>query len=200
MFMHAIRRFRNEINAFLAGFVAAIPGVTGNLLRQGFFSLRLKHLGRNPRFSTGIEIDEPGNVSIGDNFTALRNCSIHAADGGSVEIGNDVSFAENVVINAGVGGTIRIGDDSGIANNCVLRTSAHNYSDPDTPFKSQGHTASSILIGEDVWVAANCTLAPRTKIGRGAIIASGSVVSGSIKEFTIVAGNPARVIGKRGNL
>jgi acetyltransferase-like isoleucine patch superfamily enzyme len=198
MMVPVTRFFGNEVIALLEGIISAVPGTTGQLLRQGFFSLRLRHLGRNPAFHPGIDMDEPRNVSIGDDFVSLRNCTIHAACGGSVEIGDDVSLAANVVINAAVDGVIRIGDHSGIANNCVLRTSPHNYADPDTPFKSQGHTSSSILIGEDVWIAANCTLVPGTRIGRGAIVASGSVVGGTVKEFAIVAGNPARVIGRRG--
>jgi galactoside O-acetyltransferase len=140
----------------------------------------------------------PRNIRIGDNFFSMRSGFICAVGGGTVEIGDNVSFASNVVVDAGEKGVIRIGNDVGIAHNCVLRSSPHNYSDPARPFKSQGHKPGSIIIEDDVWVAANATVLPGAHIEKGCIIAAGSVVGGQIKAFSIVAGNPGRVIGKRG--
>lgn len=53
-------------------------------------------------------------------------------------------------------------------------------------------------IGDDVWVGHNAVIVPRvTKIGRGAVVAAGAVVTKDIPPYAIVAGNPAKIIGYR---
>ena len=61
----------------------------------------------------------------------------------------------------------------------------------DLPFK--GNTE----IGNDVWIGYNATIMPGVKIGSGAIIASKSVVTNDVPAYSIVGGNPAKVIKKR---
>lgn len=57
---------------------------------------------------------------------------------------------------------------------------------------------TSCTIGNDVWIGANVTILPGCdRIGDGAVVGAGSVVTRPVEEFTIVAGNPARVIGER---
>ena len=61
----------------------------------------------------------------------------------------------------------------------------------DMPFK--GNT----VIGNDVWIGQNAVILPGVNIGDGAIIGANSVVGSNISPYTIVAGNPAKVIRKR---
>lgn len=55
------------------------------------------------------------------------------------------------------------------------------------------------VIGNDVWIGQNATIIPGVHIGDGAIIGANSVVGSDIEPYTIVAGNPARIIRKRFN-
>lgn len=71
---------------------------------------------------------------------------------------------------------------------------------PALGFASQDDdvTRTSIEIGHDVWVGANVTILPGCRrIGVGAVIGAGSVVTRDIADFTIVAGNPASIIATR---
>ena len=61
----------------------------------------------------------------------------------------------------------------------------------DRPFK--GDT----VIGNDVWIGQNAVILPGAQIGDGAIIGASSVVGGTVAPYTIVAGNPARLLRKR---
>ena len=61
----------------------------------------------------------------------------------------------------------------------------------DMPFK--GNT----VIGNDVWIGQNAVILPGVNIGDGAIIGANSVVGSKVAPYTIVAGNPAKVIRKR---
>lgn len=55
----------------------------------------------------------------------------------------------------------------------------------------------NVVVGEDVWLAANVTLLPGVTIGRGAIVGAGSVVRYDVPPYAIVTGNPAKVVGFR---
>lgn len=59
------------------------------------------------------------------------------------------------------------------------------------------HTNGDVVIGNDVWLAADCTILSGVKIGDGAVIAAGSVVSRDVEPFAIVAGNPGRTVKRR---
>ena len=52
-------------------------------------------------------------------------------------------------------------------------------------------------IEDDVWIAANCTITPGTRIGHGAVVGAGAVVTRDVEPYAIVGGVPARVIGSR---
>lgn len=57
-----------------------------------------------------------------------------------------------------------------------------------------------LVVGHDVWIGLNAIILPSvTKIGNGAIIGAGAILSKDVEPYTIVAGNPARVINKRFN-
>ncbi|MBA2852439.1 chloramphenicol O-acetyltransferase type B [Methanococcus maripaludis] len=53
------------------------------------------------------------------------------------------------------------------------------------------------IIENDVWIGANVTIMPGVKIGSGAVIATGSIVTKEVPPYTIVGGNPAKIIKKR---
>jgi virginiamycin A acetyltransferase len=53
------------------------------------------------------------------------------------------------------------------------------------------------VIGNDVWIGQNAVILPGVQIGDGAIIGANSVVGGSVDPYTIVVGNPARILRKR---
>lgn len=56
------------------------------------------------------------------------------------------------------------------------------------------HRADSISVGDNVWVGANAIVLPGIKIGEGAVIAAGSVVTKNVDPFTVVAGIPAKAV------
>lgn len=65
------------------------------------------------------------------------------------------------------------------------------------PHLSQLPHKGDIVLGNDVWIGRECTILPGTQIGDGSIVAACSVVSGAFAPYSVIGGNPARLIKKR---
>lgn len=112
------------------------------------------------------------------------------------DCGKNINMGKNVFINSGCRfqdqGGITIGDDTLIGHNVVLATLNHNID----PNKRADMIPASIVIGKKVWIGANSTVLPGVRLGDGAIVAAGAVVSKNVSENTIVGGVPAKIIKK----
>ena len=83
-----------------------------------------------------------------------------------------------------------------IASGVQVLASTH-ITTPGIAMNLQGERGIGINICDDVWIGANAIILDGVKIGTGAIISSGSVVSAEVRPNTIVGGNPAIPIGNR---
>jgi len=72
----------------------------------------------------------------------------------------------------------------------------HNYSNVEESIKDQGFTKGLVEVGENCWIGANVFIGMGVKIGRNSIIAAGSIVVKNVPDFSLVVGNPGRVIKK----
>ncbi|MDR6782493.1 acetyltransferase-like isoleucine patch superfamily enzyme [Pedobacter africanus] len=109
-----------------------------------------------------------GNVLIGDHsIIGIGSVLI-----GPVTVGNDVMLAQNIVV-------------SGLN---------HGYEDPDIAPSLQKDTVKQIVISDEVWIGANSVITAGITIGRHAVVGAGSVVTKDVPEYSVVVGNPARVV------
>jgi len=69
----------------------------------------------------------------------------------------------------------------------------------DIPIRLQGGRFGSIEIGDDVWIGTGVIVLTNIKIGQGAVIGAGSIVTRDVPEYAVVAGNPAKIIKYRTN-
>jgi len=187
-----------ELKDWIEFFIRNVPGRIGFLIRSIYFNKRLKKKFQNNRFESGLRIEYPINVEIGSNSYFGLNCKIYASEFSKIVIGSKVTFNSNVMVNARGKGSILIGNDVLIGPNVVLRSSNHSFKDVKRKIIDQGMTEGEIIIEDDVWISSNCVILPNCKIGKGAIIAAGAIVTEDVKEFTIVGGVPAKFIKKRG--
>ncbi len=159
-----------------------------------------KKFGFVPADGTVIEGIE--NLHVGKNFSFGIECEFycqtHLTRGnGKITIGDNVSFNSRVMINSDCGGEITIGSDVLIGPGVIMRSSNHAFKDSTKPIREQGHIAGRITIEDDVWIGAGAIILPDVKIGRGAIVAAGAVVSKDIEAKSIFGGVPARFIKER---
>src|SRR3990167_3920287 len=131
-----------------------------------------------------------------------------SGDKENIFIGKNFICGESVEINACLSHGIYIGNNVSIARGTYIRSSNHRFDRLDVPIAQQGHVAAemlyqdknySVIIEDDVWIGANAIILSAAKIGKGAVIAAGSVVSAEIPPYSIVVGNPGRVARTRVN-
>ena len=142
------------------------------IIRHHFLQLKWRIIFRK---SVGVLGDftvvNPLNVKIGFNCGINHDVFILGAYG--------VDIGANVVLSA----------------RCMLIDSGldlENYSDTDFP----PHTCGKITLDDGVWIGAGAIILAGVTIGKKSVVGAGSVVTTNVPPFTIVAGNPARPIGR----
>ncbi|WP_093027255.1 putative colanic acid biosynthesis acetyltransferase [Thiocapsa roseopersicina] len=89
-------------------------------------------------------------------------------------------------------GSVSIGDRATISHRAHLCAGSHDYRDPALPL-----LRLPIEVGPQAWICADAFVGPGRRIGEGAIVGAAAVVVKDVPPWTIVAGNPARVIRSR---
>jgi acetyltransferase-like isoleucine patch superfamily enzyme len=91
---------------------------------------------------------------------------------------------------------LRIGSHSLIAPGCFITDHGHRF-EAGRFIDTQGNDARPVAIGDDVWLGARAVVLPGVRIGDGAVVGAGAVVTRDVPAGAIVAGVPARVVGER---
>ena len=145
-----------------------VPNMNSRNLRNwGMRKLGVK-MSKNVQLFKGFSVRTPGNLTIEDG----------------------VSIGPGVLLDARRGLTIRT--NAVIAYEAIIWTLNHDYNDENFCLKG-----SPVEIGEYAWVCSRAIILPGITIGKGAIVASGAVVTKDVKPFDVVAGVPAMVVGHR---
>lgn len=150
--------------------VSLLPGTMGNLLRRSFYRWTLQRCSRSCTISFGTLFATP-EAEIGEHVYIGPHCMI-----GHATIEDDVLLGSNVDLLSG--------------------KRQHHFDRVDIPIRLQGGTYERITIGRDAWLGNGAlTLAD---VGPHAVVAAGAVVVRPVGAWEIVGGNPARVLGRRG--
>ncbi|MBO4369289.1 MAG: acyltransferase [Desulfovibrio sp.] len=171
-----------------------IPTPVGMLLRLIFWYPLFRSCG-SVRFATRLSLCHCRNMRFGSGVR-LGTGVFLSAENGSLDLEERVALSPNVQVLAD-DGAIHIGRLTAIGPGTVLRAANHSFARCDIPIMEQGHTRGSVFIDEDVWIGANCVITPDVRIGKGAIVGAGAVVTHDVDPYTIVAGVPARCIANR---
>jgi maltose O-acetyltransferase len=95
-------------------------------------------------------------------------------------------------------GMVTIGKDVMMGPDVMIISLNHNFADLSKPMDTQGlDEHKRVLIDDDVWIGARSIILPGRRIGTGAIIGAGAVVTKDVPPYAVVAGNPARVLKYR---
>lgn len=167
------RRPETKLKRQIKNLVIAFSNMMLNMLpffcvKKGFAKLIGINIGKMSYIHTPVKLFGFGRISIGRNSTI--NPRAYLDNRGMIVVGNNVS----------------------IAHDCKIYTAGHNIDDPYFSV-----TIGKVEIGDYVCLFPNCMIMPNVKIGKGAAIYPGSVVTKNVGDFEVVGGNPAKFIRKR---
>jgi len=145
-----------------------------------------------------------------ENITIEKNCEIHGRlfsnGNGKISIGRYTTIRSDTIISAT--DNIIIGDHVIISNNVRIYDNNSHPTDPEfrikmceSGFNSELWKAelakkASVSIGDNVWIGEKAVILKGVKIGKGSIIGTQSIVTKSIPEYVVAAGNPAVIVKK----
>jgi acetyltransferase-like isoleucine patch superfamily enzyme len=116
----------------------------------------------------------PSKISIGKNVSVNRGCKFYA------------SAHSNEKVDIEIGNNVAIGPEASIFS------AGHDYHYLDLP-----DTYGRVSIGDNVWIGGRSIILQGVKIGEGAVVAAGSIVTRDVAAYEVVAGVPAKPIKKR---
>lgn len=161
---------RREATEWFRAFLRAIPGEVGCWARRRFYGFRS---GPGTRVLGGVIIYHPRNLVMGRSVGVASHCQINA--GGGVEIGDAVLIGPGTMI----------------------WSQTHKYNNSDILIINQDYTINKIFIDDDVWIGSGAIILPGVHLARGTVVAAGAVVTKSTEPYTLVAGLPAKILGRR---
>jgi acetyltransferase-like isoleucine patch superfamily enzyme len=190
----------------------------GSIRRLGFGgSAGLVLIGR------GVMIRHPRLLKAGRSLVMEDHCEVHAHARRGIVLGRKVTIGSFALIRptnyygGEVGEGLAVGDNSNIGPYCYIGCSGfvrignnvmmsprvsiyaenHNFPRVDIPMRDQGVTREAVTIEDDCWIAANSVILAGVTIGRGSVVAAGSVVASDIAPYSVVGGVPAKMIKSR---
>ena len=160
--------------------------VLGNIKRHGKHILVMR--GCTYRYPQLIEIGD--NVIIGRNITMTAEiCKEYdnQENGGYLLVNQRVSIGNDCELD--FSGGVKIGQLAHIAHHVQISTHDHGYDYRNTPVGKALEICEGVFIGSRSVILHNCS-----RIGKNAVIGTGSVVTKDVPDYAVVAGNPARII------
>lgn len=171
-------------------------------LRGYVFKRKLKNCGGRFRVGKNVNIMSPANISFGDNCDIADNAVIaplvhHGGNnypsqiifGNNIHIGNSNRIASMT--------KVVIEDDVLFAAFVHISDHSHDYRDVGKSISKQGvYSKGPVIIRRGAWLSFGCHILAGVTVGECAVVAANSVVTKDVPAYSVVAGNPARVVKK----
>lgn len=179
---------------------------------------RLARMDRRGFIAPGAVISHPG-LRLGANvFIGERVVIYQAPDGGPVALGDRVHLHQETIIEVGAGGSVQIGPDTHIQPRCQISSYGRaitigsnvqvapacaffpydHATSPGLPLRQQPLVSrGAIVVEDDVWLGYGVVVLSGVRLGTGAVIGAGSVVTRDIPAGAVALGIPARVTSFR---
>jgi acetyltransferase-like isoleucine patch superfamily enzyme len=169
-------------------------------IAEPLFKAYCKKYGRGVHTNNFVHwIMGKGDIVLGD----------HVVIGGKIWIGFGARFADNPLLEVGdyseighdcrlvIGKRITIGKRCNLSPGTIVMDSNGHPADPLARIEHKPPAPEDVrpvVIGDGVWIGMHCIIFPGVKIGEGSIVSAGSIVRTHVPPYSVVAGNPARVM------
>ncbi len=162
--------------------------------------LGFKYFGNNSIIKFPFIIFGKRYISIGNNVFIAENSGISVVKtyNGKIplfEIGDNVSIGSNVFVTCI--DKIKIENNVLISSRVFIGDNIHAYRDISRPIIEQGlEERGDVLIKEGAFLGINAIIMPGVTIGKNSVVGAGTVVTHNIPDFSVVVGNPGKIIKK----
>jgi len=146
-------------------------------LRSLLLSPLFKSIGKGTSIQFGCFFNGLKNIEIGHNVYINHHTELLARDVG-ISIGNYVMIGQH----------------------SILITDNHTYKDADKLIITQGSINEKIIVEDDVWIGSHVTILAGVTVGKGSVLAAGSVITKDVAPYSVVGGVPARIIRMRSSV
>lgn len=160
---------RNRALESASQLLSLLPGITGQYLRRAFLQCALDRCHHSSLIEFGTIFSQAGAI-LDENVYVGPRCGL-----GLVRLEKDVLLAAGVQVPSG--------------------GKTHYFNDPSRPIREQGGERRMVTIGEGSWIGTGAIV--MADVGKGTIVAAGSVVTRPLPDNVIAAGVPAKVIRSR---
>lgn len=156
---------------------------------------RLAACGPHLWVGRGAVLQGTERMWFGESIVIGRHCAVSCSPAGTLRLGDLVHLAQGCLVAVGdceltIGPLTIIGEYTSIHN-------TNHGMGSDRPIRFQDQRCEPIRIGRDVWIGRGCAVLAGVTVGDGAVVGANSVVTRNVEPYTIVAGNPARLIRRR---
>ena len=192
-------------------------------IRGLFVRLRIKSAKGLLLVGKKVRIFYPNNLQVGYNTIIEDGAEINCLSQQGIKLGNRVTIGKYAIIrpsniyggpigegltmgdNSNIGpynyigcsGKITIGNNVMLAPRVSIYAENHVFDHPEILIRDQGVEKKEVIIEDDCWIAANSILLAGVTIGKGSVVAAGSVVTENVPPYSVVAGVPAKWIKSR---
>lgn len=166
-----MKRYRKHLfhlwtEEFLGWIVRSLPGLFGMLIRWCVYRLLFKELSSFCTIYPGVYFTHTYAIRVG------------------------MAFSPNTGVLIDGRGGVDIGDHVMVGPYSVIVSSNHSHKQLSAPMATLDHVMAPVVIGNDVWIGAHSVITGGTKIGNGAVISAGAVVTQDVEDYQIVGGYP----------
>ncbi len=163
---------------------------TGELRLDAF-----RRLGAGCVFEAGVLVFHPENVELGENVYVGHQAILKGYYKNVLSIGDRTWIGQQCFFHAA--GGLTIGADVGIGPGVRIITSRHAEAGRDVPILSAPIELAPVIVEDHADLGVSSVVLPGVRIGKGAQVGAGAVVTEDVPPYAVVAGVPARVIRER---
>ncbi|MBW2465285.1 MAG: acyltransferase [Deltaproteobacteria bacterium] len=160
-----------------------------------FASTDLAELGQGCVLEEGVLIFHPENVFLGENVYVGHQTILKGYYKNQLRIGDETWVGQQCFFHSA--GGLEIGARVGIGPGVRIITSAHGEAGRGTPILDAPVEMAKVVIEDDADIGMSAVILPGVRIGKGAQIGAGAVVTRDVPAYAVAAGSPARVIRER---
>ena len=143
----------------------------------------------------GVLVFHPENVSLDEDVYVGHHAILKGYFQNQLHVGAGSWIGQAAFLHAA--GGITVGKRVGIAPHVCILTSWHTDPGRDVPIMDGALQFAPVVLEDGCDIGLNATVLPGVTIGRGAQVGAGAVVTRDVPPFSVVAGNPARILRER---